>query len=176
MKDKLLLHTCCGPCSGKIIEQLQSEFDITGYFYNPNIEPTEEYLKRVEAAVIMYNHFGIRLIKGIYNNKSWHDAIMGLEFLPEGDRRCWRCFRTRLNETANRAKKESIEYFATTLTTSPYKNSKVINRLGKAIAIKYGVNFIETSVKPEDRNKPSIARQLKLYHQKFCGCNFSQFK
>jgi epoxyqueuosine reductase len=176
MKDKLLLHTCCGPCSGKIIEQLLLKFDVIGYFYNPNIEPTEEYLKRVDAAVMIYNNFGIRLIKGIYNNKTWHSAITGLEFLPEGDRRCWRCFRTRLVETAQRAKKEGIGNFATTLTTSPFKNEKVINKLGNVIGLKYGINFIETSVKLEDKNKPSLARKLGIYHQKFCGCNYSQFK
>lgn len=176
MKDKLLLHTCCGPCSGKIIEQILSKFDVIGYFYNPNIEPSEEYLKRADAAVMMYNRFGIRLIKGIYNNKTWHYAIMGLEFLPEGDRRCWRCFRTRLVETAERAKKEGIGNFATTLTASPFKNARIINKLGNAIELKYGINFIETSVKPEDKNKPSLARKLGVYHQKYCGCNYSQFK
>ncbi len=176
MKEKLLLHTCCGPCSGKIIEQLQSQYDISGYFYNPNIEPTEEYLKRLEAAVLLYNHYGIMLIKGIYNNKFWHDKIAGLEFLAEGDRRCWRCFRVRLTKTAERAKRDGINYFATTLTASPHKNAKVINKLGHKIANIYGINFIETSVRLEDRNKPSVARKLKLYHQKFCGCNYSQMK
>ncbi len=176
MKPKILLHICCGPCAGKITELLQADFDITGYFYNPNIEPADEYLRRLQTAITLVNHYGIKLIKGIYNNKTWHSAIMGLEFLPEGDRRCWRCFRTRLVETAQRAKKEGISNFATTLTTSPYKNARVINKLGNVIATKYGINFIETSVKPENRNNPSIARQLKLYHQKFCGCNYSQFK
>lgn len=175
MKPKLLLHICCGPCAGKIIEHLQTDFDVIGYFYNSNIEPADEYLRRLEAAIKLVNHYSIKLIKGIYNNKIWHDKIAGLEFLPEGGRRCWRCFRTRLVETAKRAKKEGIGNFATTLTTSPYKNAKVINRLGNVIGIKYGINFIETSIKPEDRNKPSIARKLGLYHQKFCGCNYSQF-
>jgi predicted adenine nucleotide alpha hydrolase (AANH) superfamily ATPase len=172
-EKKLLLHICCGPCAARAIEQLQSEFDITGYFYNPNIEPAGEYEQRLNAAQTLLNYLGIKLISDNYDNQKWHQAVLGLEHYKEGGRRCWRCFRVRLHKTAEMAQKESIEYFATTLTTNPHKNARIINRLGKKIGEKFGVKFIEVKYKPEDRYKPSIARKLKLYHQKYCGCLFS---
>ena len=173
MKRRLLLHICCGVCASRIIERLQPEFEVVGYFYNPNIEPPVEYQLRLKATEVITNHYGMRLIKGQYANKIWHHAVTGMEYWDEGGRRCWRCFGLRLEDTAEYAKKESINYFATTLTASPYKDAKAINALGKKIGLQHNVNFIGLSYRPEDKNKPSLARKLGLYHQKYCGCIYS---
>jgi len=173
MKRKILLHTCCAVCAGKTIYRLQEEFDIVGYFYNPNIEPAEEYRERLEATKILFNHLSLPLIIGINDNLSWHEAITGMEHWEEGGRRCWRCFELRLEQTAKQAKKESIQYIATTLTSSPHKNEKDINGLGNKISKQFGLNFIALKYRPEDRYKPSLANKLNLYHQKYCGCIYS---
>jgi predicted adenine nucleotide alpha hydrolase (AANH) superfamily ATPase len=156
-----------------MIERLEPEFDITGYFYNPNIEPPEEYQRRLEATQTIFNYLHMKLIISNNDNTLWHEAINGLEHWEEGGRRCWRCFEFRLEQTAEQAKKQSIQYFATTLTASPHKNDKDINGLGKKIGKQYGLNFIALKYRPEDRNKASLARKLELYHQKYCGCMYS---
>jgi len=173
MNLNLLLHICCGVCASRTIEKLQPDYDITGFFYNPNIEPPDEYKKRLNAASTLAKHCGIKLIIGDYDNNSWHGAITGLEHLTEGGRRCWRCFRFRLQNTAILAKSKHIDYYTTTLTASPYKNTKVINTLGDKIGRIYGLKFVDVNFHSEDFYKPSLARKLKLYHQKYCGCDFS---
>ncbi|MCX8014775.1 MAG: epoxyqueuosine reductase QueH [candidate division WOR-3 bacterium] len=173
MKRKILLHICCGVCASKTIERLQSEFDIIGYFYNPNIEPPLEYQKRLEATKVITNYFKIPLIIGLYNNELWHQAILGLEHWQEGGRRCWRCYQFRLENTAEQAQTQLINYFATTLTASPHKNAKDINGLGRKIASQFGLNFINSELRPSDRTKPSLARKLGIYHQNYCGCIYS---
>lgn len=173
MKNKILLHTCCAICAAKAIEKLQSEFDITGFFYNPNIEPVDEYQKRLEATKILYAHLHLPLIIGNNDNALWHEAVLGMEHWEEGGRRCWRCFEFRLEQTAEQAKQQSIQYFATTLTASPHKNEKDVNGLGNKISKQFGLNFYALNYRAEDRNKLSLARKLNLYHQKYCGCIYS---
>lgn len=172
-EKKLLLHICCGVCASRIIERLLLDYDVIGYFYNPNIEPEDEYQKRLKATEILFKHFGIKLITGIYENQQWHREIAGLEHLPEGGHRCWRCFRFRLQATAEQAVKGSIGLFATTLTASPYKNAKVINKFGHKIGLLNNINFVEINSEPTDKSHSSLAKKLGLYHQKYCGCNYS---
>lgn len=173
MKKKILLHICCGVCASRTIEKLQSEFDIIGYFYNPNIEPPAEYQQRLNATKIIASYFNLPLVIGPYDSQLWHQAILGLEHWAEGGRRCWRCFQMRLENTAEQAKNQAINYFATTLTASPHKNANDINGIGQKIAKQFGLNFIATEYRPEDRFKPSIARKLGIYHQNYCGCIYS---
>lgn len=173
-EKRLLLHICCSVCASRIIERLEPGFTIIGFFYNPNIEPPQEYQQRLKSAVTLANHCSMKLINGIYDNKMWHESITGLEHWEEGGRRCWRCFRIRLEKTAEQAKNENINNFATTLSASPHKNIKVINNLGHKIGKVYGINFIEFNFRYDaDKYRLSLAKKLGLYHQKYCGCIYS---
>ncbi|MCX7785096.1 MAG: epoxyqueuosine reductase QueH [candidate division WOR-3 bacterium] len=172
MKDKLLLHICCGICASQIIKRLQENYEVIGYFYNPNIEPPIEYQQRLIATEKLLTHCKVKLIYGANDNLNWHSAILGLEHWQEGGPRCWRCFRIRLEATAEYAQKESIRYYATTLTASPYKNAAIINSLGKKIGKKYHITFIETNYQQEEKDF-QLSKKLDLYRQKYCGCLYS---
>lgn len=172
MKPKLLLHICCGVCASQILRRLQENYEVIGYFYNPNIEPPIEYRQRLNATEKLLSYCKVKLIYGENNNKDWHLAITGLEHWQEGGPRCWRCFQVRLEATADCAQKESIRYYATTLTASPYKNSAIINSLGRQIGKKYHIEFVETNYKPAEKDF-QLSKKLDLYRQKYCGCIYS---
>lgn len=165
---KLLLHVCCAPCSTHVIEELKKDYDITLFFYNPNVEPIEEYNKRLKNAEKLAKELDLPLIVGDYDNKEWHDAIKGHEQDKEGGERCNLCFKFRLEKTAELAE----ELFTTTLTVSPYKNHEIINKIGKNIS----ENFLESNFKKEDGYKHSIelSKKHNLYRQHYCGCLFSK--
>lgn len=189
-KKTIILHTCCGICAGYVVEILKKEFaKITLYFYNPNIHPKEEYEKRKEAArKITKAHQssrktslasgGIDFLKGEYESEKWFHKIKGLEKEPEGGKRCPLCYQMRLEKTARLARKKGYDAFATTLTISPYKNTRIINQIGKALSKKYGIQFLENDFKKKDGFKKTIeiAKRYNLYRQKYCGCVFSKIK
>ncbi len=171
---KMLLHICCGICASSSIEQLKSEeWQVTGFFYNPNIHPEEEYIKRLNDMKFMLAKLDIPLIEGKYDKEEWFNKIKGFENEKEGGKRCELCFRMRLLETSKQVQKQNIQYFTTTLTISPHKNSKVINSIGQSIN---GDFFIVKDFKKKDGFKRAVqlSKDYNLYHQHYCGCVFSQ--
>ena len=179
-KATLLLHACCAPCSTASLEYLAKYFDITLFFYNPNISSADEFQKRLcelerfvkEAPFAK----GIKIISPEYNHGEFLSAAAGLENAKEGGERCEKCFRLRLNETARQAAKLGFEYFATTLTISPLKNAEKINLCGEDAAVVGNVLYLPTDLKKRERYKRSIelSSEYGLYRQSFCGCEFSQ--
>ena len=180
-KARLLLHACCAPCSSASLEYLVQYFDITLFFYNPNISSAEEFGKRLNELKRFTEECpfakGIKIISPEYNHREFLDAAAGLESAKEGGERCEKCFRLRLNKTAEQAEKSGYEYFATTLTISPLKNAEKINLCGEA-AIVGNVMYLPTDLKKQERYKRSIelSKQYGLYRQSFCGCEFSKVK
>lgn len=177
-KKKLLLHACCGPCSTHVIEILKDEYDLTLFFYNPNIYPKEEYLKRLDAVKKVSKDMSVPLIIEEYNPSIWENAVRGVEQETENGKRCEICFNLRLEATAEYAKKNNYDMFTTTLTISPYKNAETINTIGKSLEGEYGIEFLESDFKKDDGYKKSIelSNKLGLYRQKYCGCVYSMNK
>ncbi len=175
---KLLLHSCCGPCSTTCISFLTKFFDITVFYYNPNIEPEAEYLKRKQEQIKFLENFSgqnkISFLDCDYDNEAFEKAIVGLENEIEGGKRCSVCFNLRLKKCAQVAKEKGFDYFGTTLTVSPHKNSQVINKIGENIAQEIGIPFLYSDFKKEDGYKKSIelSREYDLYRQNYCGCNY----
>lgn len=173
---KLLLHSCCGPCSTVVIERLKDRFDVTVFYCNPNIEPLEEYEKRKEEQKKVCKFFSIPFVDVDYDNASWHEFVSGLENEKEGGKRCEKCFVFRLKQTAEYAKTHNFELFATTLSVSPHKNTEVINAVGEQISKELGIEFLAESFKKKDGYLRSInlSKELNLYRQNYCGCLFSK--
>ena len=174
--NKLLLHSCCGPCSSSVIERLRDYFDITVIYYNPNIEPKEEYEKRKSEQLRLLNELGIKFMDIDYLNNEYHEKVKGYENEPENGLRCPLCFELRLDKTASKAKENNFDYFGTTLKVSPHKNSKIINEIGLKLEEKYGVKFLLSDFKKEDGYKRSIelSKKYDLYRQDYCGCLYSK--
>ncbi len=176
---KLLLHSCCAPCSSHVITYLTKYFDITILYYNPNISPKEEYDKRKSEQIRLINSIDkvnkIDIIDCDYDNDKYEKAIKGYEDCPERGSRCTICFNLRLEKAALIAKNLNYDYFCTTLTVSPYKNSKLINEIGKKLEEKYNVKWLYSDFKKEDGYKKSIelSKKYNLYRQDFCGCKYS---
>lgn len=175
-KPTLLLHSCCGPCSTAVITRLIDYFDITIYYYNPNIEPISEYLKRKEEQLKVIKELGVKFINSDYENDIYRSTVKELEDLPEGSKRCFLCFKLRLLKTASKAKEENFEYFGTTLTVSPHKNSEVINLIGKELEEDNKVKYLYSDFKKKEGYKISIelSKKYNLYRQNYCGCLFSK--
>ena len=178
-KATLLLHACCAPCSTASLEYLAQYFDITLFFYNPNISSAEEFGKRLGELKRFTEECpfakGIKIISPEYNHLEFLNVVTGLENAKEGGARCEKCFRLRLNKTAEQAEKSGFEYFATTLTISPLKNAENINLCGEG-AVVGNVIYLPTDLKKRERYKRSIelSREYGLYRQSFCGCEFSK--
>lgn len=172
---RIMLHTCCAPCSTYVVELLRKKYEIVAYFYNPNIHPKLEYELRLKNMIRLAEIYDIQLIVGEYDVKSWFEAIRGFEGEKEGGRRCRKCFELRLKETANLAKDLGIGIFATTLTVSPHKNAQTINLVGREISDRYDIEFLEADFKKRDGFKKSVelSRKLGLYRQDYCGCIYS---
>ena len=177
---RLLLHSCCAPCSSYTLEYLSQYFDITVYYFNPNISPEEEFEKRfaeqkrlIEALPAKHP---VKLVKGDYDYAVFTEMAKGLEDVPEGGERCFKCYRLRLEAAAALAKAEGFDYFCTTLSISPLKNSQKINEIGYETAEKYGVKWLPSDFKKREGYKRSIelSREYGLYRQNFCGCAFSR--
>ena len=182
-RKTLLLHSCCAPCSSAVLEKLQEIFEITVFFYNPNISESEEYGKRVEEQKRLIEAFNrknpsypIKVIEGDYEPKDFYEVAKGLEQCPEGGERCFCCFALRLEETAKLAKEVNFDFFTTTLTISPLKNAAKLNEIGEEMAEKYSVTWLPSDFKKKEGYKRSIelSKEYGLYRQDFCGCAFSK--
>ena len=175
-RKSVLLHTCCGPCSSACIERLHNDLDVTVYYYNPNIEPKEEYLKRKETQIGLLKELNIPYIDADYDNEEFREKVKGLETEPEGGARCPVCFKMRLDKTARVAKENNFDYFCTSLTVSPHKNSAIINLIGESVSKELGVKYLYADFKKREGYKRSIelSREYNLYRQDYCGCLFSK--
>ena len=175
-KPKLLLHSCCAPCSTTVIERLKDYFDITIIYYNPNIEPYSEYEKRKKEQIRIIGLYGLNYLDCDYDNDLFHEISKGLELVPEKGIRCHKCYELRLNYTANKAKENGFEYFGTTLTVSPYKLSNIINEIGLKIEQKYNIKYLVSDFKKNNGYKNSIelSKKYNLYRQNYCGCIYSR--
>ena len=178
-KKRLLLHSCCAPCSSHVISYLTNFFDITIFYYNPNISPIEEYDKRKEEQIRLIKEIDkvnkIDIIDCDYDNDIYESKIKGFECEPERGSRCTICFDLRLSKTALMAKELNYDYFCSTLTVSPYKNSKLLNEIGKKMEEKYGITWLYSDFKKENGYKHSIelSKKYNLYRQDYCGCKYS---
>ena len=183
-KTGLLLHSCCGPCSTSVIERLARQYKITVYFYNPNITHREEYLKRKETQIQFIESYNLKLppedhitfLEGPYDTESFLDAAKGMEEEPEGGKRCTACFWLRLEKTAETARLTGNDCFATTLAVSPRKNFLLITRIGQDLALRYGLTYIAEDFRKKAGYQRSVemAREYRLYRQRFCGCEYSR--
>lgn len=173
IKPKVLIHACCAPCSSEVLKELSSVCDITIYYYNPNTYPYEEYVKRFNEFQKLPDSFNI--INETYNEKEFVNYIGNVEGLKEGSVRCYKCYDLRLKQTAKKAKELNFDYYTTTLSISPYKNSKWINEIGNRYAKEFGVEFLYSDFKKNDGYKKSIilSKEYDLYRQDYCGCRFS---
>ncbi len=178
--DKMLLHTCCAPCSTATIERLSMDYKITVLYYNPNIYPKDEYLKRKEEQlkyiqILKSKNVDIDYLDCDYDDDKFFSACNGLESEPEGGKRCSVCFALRLDFTAKKAKELGYDIFATSLTVSPHKNAQVINAIGQDLEKKYNVKYLVSDFKKKDGYKRSIvlSKENNIYRQNYCGCKFS---
>jgi predicted adenine nucleotide alpha hydrolase (AANH) superfamily ATPase len=180
IKSKILLHTCCAVCGVGLTKSiLEKGLEPIIFFYNPNIHPKDEYEKRKDSTKKLTEIYKIEFIEGEYEVEKWFKETKGYEKEPEGGKRCPICFRMRLLKTAKLAKEKGIKYFATTLAASPYKAEKVIFGLGKEIAEKFGLKFLDLSDFGLEKNASwrrsrQLAREFNFYHQNYCGCIFSK--
>ncbi|NLL02260.1 MAG: epoxyqueuosine reductase QueH [Mollicutes bacterium] len=174
--NKLLLHSCCAPCSSSVIEQIKNYFDITVLYYNPNIEPQEEYQKRKSEQKKLLKELNIKYYEIDYLNEEFKNKIIGYENEPENGFRCHLCYELRLEKTAEIAKEKNYDYFGTTLTVSPYKSSKIINEIGSKLAEKYQIKYLFSDFKKENGYQRSIelSKKYNLYRQNYCGCLYSR--
>ncbi len=177
-KPKLLLHACCGPCSSYVIEYLSNFFEITIYYYNPNTYPEEEYVRRLDELNKFIKSFNnkVKVIEEKYNTNEFYNNIKGMEHLGEKSRRCYNCYKLRMNKTALYAKENNYDYFTTTLSISPYKNAHWINEIGKELENKIGIKYLYSDFKKKDGYKRSLelSREYNLYRQDYCGCVYSK--
>lgn len=179
-RPRLLLHSCCGPCSTYVLEYLSAYFEITVFYYNPNIYPAEEFFKRAaeqkRLLETMFPSGTVHFSEGVYDDDRFYRMAKGLEDQPEGNERCFRCYRLRLEETAKKAAAENFEYFTTTLSISPHKNAQVLNEIGEEIAERYGLRYLFSDFKKRNGYKRSceLSAQYGIYRQDYCGCVFSK--
>lgn len=171
---RLLLHSCCGPCSTVVIERLKENFELVVFYYNPNIEPFEEYEKRKQEQQKVCQYFGIDFVDFDYDNDGWRNFVSGLEDEKEGGARCEKCFVYRLRRTGEYAKEHDFDIFASTLSVSPHKNTNMINAVGEKVSEELGIEFLPESFKKKDGYLRSInlSKELDLYRQNYCGCLF----
>ena len=177
----VLLHVCCAPCSSYCLEYLSEFFDITVYYYNPNITKPEEYAyrlseeKRYIALRTDFRH-PVGMTESEYDPKVFFEAVKGLEKEPEGGARCEKCFRLRLEASAKKAKELGVDCFTTTLTISPLKNAALLNEIGEEMGERYGVMWLPSDFKKKEGYKRSIvlSHEYDLYRQNYCGCVFSR--
>ncbi len=173
---KILLHICCAPCATHCINLLKNlGYEVVGFFYNPNIHPPKEYERRKAELEKIRKYFEIDVIEWKYDVENWFKYIKGYEKEREGGKRCELCIKMRLEETAKYARMKGFDAFTTTLTISPWKNSKKIFEIGRKISEKYNIRFLEIDFKKNDGFKKSVelSKRYNMYRQKYCGCIFS---
>ncbi len=179
-KSSLLLHVCCAPCASYVIEYLSDYFDITLFYYNPNISPKSEYdFRLAELQRFITEHpkaKGVKILEAPYNENEFYTATKGMERLPEGGERCRVCYELRLRKTAEAAKTHRFDFFTTTLTISPYKNAAWLNEIGKSLMEEFGIKYLFSDFKKKNGYKRSIelSAEYNLYRQDFCGCAYSK--
>lgn len=178
-RARVLLHSCCGPCSSAVLEYLTRYFDVTLLWFNPNLYPEAEFDKRLRTQRELLEKMSladtVRILAEPWRSGEYYAATAGLEDEPEGGKRCTACFRLRLEETAKLARQRGFDYFCTTLSLSRYKDALRINALGEELGALYGVEWLPSDFKKEGREQRSVqlARQYGLYQQRYCGCEFS---
>ncbi|MDR0314454.1 MAG: epoxyqueuosine reductase QueH [Oscillospiraceae bacterium] len=178
-RPRLLLHSCCAPCSSYVISYVANWFDVTVIYYNPNIFPKEEYEKRKAEQIRLIKELGynveIKFMDSDYDTDKFKEMERQFEDEPQGGLRCFHCYRLRLEKTAAEAKAGKFDYFGTTLTVSPHKSARVLNQVGKECEQIYGVKFMYSDFKKKDGFKKSIelSCKYKLYRQNYCGCESS---
>lgn len=177
-RPSLLLHACCAPCSSYVLEYLHEYFDITVFYYNPNISPEPEYIKRVDEIQRLIREMcpDVRFIEGKYEPQRFYNMAKGLENEPERGKRCLKCYRLRLTESAEAAKLTNADYFTTTLSISPQKDSQILNAIGREVSEQYGVPYLFSDFKKRGGTKRSteLSQKFSLYRQDYCGCVFSK--
>ena len=175
-RPTLLLHSCCGPCSSYVLECLTQYFEVTILFYGPNIQPPEEYKKRLAAQKQVLERFSVKILDCEYDGERFTQAAAGLEDEPEGGKRCTACFALRLEETAKRAARYGFPWYCTTLSVSPHKDPERINTLGAYFGEKYGVRWLPSDFKKKGGYQRSIvlSKEMGLYRQNYCGCLYSK--
>lgn len=174
---KLLLHSCCAPCSSACLERLKDDFEITVLYYNPNIDEKDEYEKRKAEQIRFLTETGwAKILDCDHDQSAFEKIALGLENEPERGGRCYLCYELRLNQTAKIAKENGFEWFCTTLSLSPYKNADWLNELGAKAGSRYGVNYLTSDFKKRGGYARSIelSKEYGLYRQDFCGCRFSK--
>lgn len=176
---KLLLHSCCAPCSSYVLDYLSNHFEITVFYYNPNIFPENEYTKRILEQQTLISDMRVKhpvsFLAGNYDRDRFFQIAEGLEHLREGGERCFKCYELRLEEAAKIARDAGFDYFTTTLSISPLKNADKLNEIGTKLADKYGVQYLQSDFKKKNGYKRSIelSNEYGLYRQDYCGCEYS---
>lgn len=177
VRPKLLLHACCGVCSSSVLERLCPFFKVTVLYYNPNIYPESEYVKRLDTQKEIINKMGLNVdvLTLPYDENEFLNVAKGFEDEKEGGVRCSKCFWLRLEKTAIMAKEKGFDYFCTTLSVSPYKNSLILNQIGEVLEKKYGVKYLYSDFKKKEGYKRSnfLSYKYHLYRQHYCGCRYS---
>lgn len=179
-RPRLLLQSCCGPCSSYVLEALTPYFRVTVLYYNPNIQPRAEYDLRLEnqrkIIAALPTPSAVDILECDYDGEKYDAAVKGLEAEPEGGARCTVCFRLRLEETAKRASELGYDWFCTTLTVSPHKDAERLNQIGSTLGERYGVPFLPSDFKKREGYKRSIqlSKEYELYRQDYCGCLYSK--
>ena len=178
----LFLHSCCAPCSSYVLEFLSQYFKITVFYYNPNIFPLEEFEKRIEEQKSFIERmpakYPISFVAGSYDSEKFYQMAKGLEQVPEGGERCFKCFELRLRKTAELAKEGAFDYFTTTLSISPLKNAQKLNEIGEQIAEEMGLKYLNSDFKKKNGYKRSteLSKEYGLYRQDYCGCIYSKLE
>ena len=176
---RLLLHSCCAPCSSYVLEYLSEYFQITVFYYNPNIYPENEYTKRLleQQTLIgeMNSKHPIDFLAGNYDRERFYEMAEGMEHIKEGGTRCRKCYEMRLREAAEAAKRGGFDYFTTTLSISPLKNADRLNEIGTTLATEYGIPYLQSDFKKKNGYQRSVelSGEYGLYRQDYCGCEFS---
>lgn len=180
---RLFLHSCCAPCSSYVLEYLRPFFEITVFYYNPNISMDTEYCKRVEEQkrlIAAYNEqplsvYPITVVEGDYEPERFFEIAKGLEHCPEGGERCFACYELRIRKTSQKAAEGGFDYFTTTLTISPLKNAEKLNEIGERLAEESGVKWLPSDFKKRGGYQRSIelSKEYDLYRQNYCGCIYS---
>jgi predicted adenine nucleotide alpha hydrolase (AANH) superfamily ATPase len=179
-RPRLFIHSCCAPCSSYVLEYLSAHFDITIFFYNPNIHPEEEYIRRVEEQKALIKAMPLKsevqFMQGEYHPLKYYEQIKGLEQEPEGGERCFVCYELRLREAAKCAASMSFDYYTTTLSISPHKNAEKLNEIGERLGKEYNIPYLPSDFKKKNGYKRSIelSKEYNLYRQDYCGCVFSR--
>lgn len=176
---RLLLHSCCAPCSSYVLEYLSEYFEITVFYYNPNIYPESEYCKRVAEQQMLIGKLKtahpVSFMEGAYEKERFYQMAAGLEQVAEGGERCFGCYALRLGTAAKKAREGGFDYFTTTLSISPLKNAQKLNEIGIALGKEAGVSYLVSDFKKKNGYKRSVelSKEYGLYRQDYCGCRFS---